>query len=345
MIEVRRLEKVYPPVAGGLLSHNEVRALRGVSLTISDGGALSIIGESGCGKTTFGRILAGLESYSGGDIVMDGSNLNSVANAERQRHFRRIQLIHQDPYTALNPSHTILHAMAVPLRIQANLLQKNDDWILNRSKELLAMVGLDPVGTLYKYPHALSGGQRQRVVIARALTVDPKILVADEAVSMIDVSMRLSILNLLSDLRERLGIGIVFITHDVAAARYIAKDGELCVLYRGEVMEYGQTDEIIVRPVHPYTQAMLSAMPVLRGLEEAGPDRYIPLEGMDDFDGQGIGCLFAPRCRHATTKCKDQHPDLVPWNDGPYPLPHHHACFYPIPRNVVASPINRDDTQ
>ncbi len=343
MIEVRKLEKVYPPVVGGLLSHNEVRALRGVSLSISDGGALSIIGESGCGKTTFGRILAGLESYSGGDIAMDGVALNSLPNNERQPYFRRIQLIHQDPYTALNPSHTILHAMAVPLRIQAKLQKKNDDWILNRSKELLAMVGLDPVGTLYKYPHALSGGQRQRVVIARALTVDPKILVADEAVSMIDVSMRLSILNLLSDLRVRLRIGIVFITHDVAAARYIAKDGELCVLYRGEVVEYGQTDEIIVRPVHPYTQAMLSAMPVLRGLEEAGPDRYIPLEGMDDFEGQGSGCLFAPRCRHATARCQEQHPDLVPWDDRLSSSSHHHACFYPIPRNVVARPINREN--
>ncbi len=344
MIEVRNLEKIYPPVAGGLLSHNEVRALRGVNLTISDGGALSIIGESGCGKTTFGRILAGLESSSGGEIVVDGTTLNSLPNRERQRYFRRIQLIHQDPYTALNPSHTILHAMAVPLRIQSNLLKKSDDWILGRSKELLAMVGLDPVGTLYKYPHALSGGQRQRVVIARALTVDPGVLVADEAVSMIDVSMRLSILNLLSDLRVRLGIGIVFITHDVAAARYIAQDGELCVLYRGEVMEYGQTDEIIVRPVHPYTQAMLSAMPVLRGLEEAGPDRYIPLEGMDVFEEKGHGCLFAPRCRHATARCQEQHPDLVSWDDRPSHLTHNHACFYPIPRSVVANPVHREDT-
>lgn len=339
MIEVESLRKTYPAVSGGLLTHGEVVALRRISLKIPDGGALSIIGESGCGKTTLGRTLAGLEEPSDGHIVMDQVNLMTLTSAERQSYFKKIQLVHQDPYTALNPAHTILHTLSVPLRIQARLSNHPSEWVLARSRELLTMVGLDPDGTLYKYPHALSGGQRQRVVIARALTVEPRAIVADEAVSMIDVSMRLAILNLLSDLRTRLGISIIFITHDVAAARYIAQDGELCVLYRGEVMESGSTDEVIVRPVHPYTQAMLSATPVLRGIEEPGPDRYIPIEGMENFDEVTSGCLFSPRCRHATTKCREQHPDLIQWDDNPTPSIRKHACFYPSPRQVVPIPI------
>jgi peptide/nickel transport system ATP-binding protein len=272
-------------------------------------------------------------------LTIDGVNLLTLTRKDRQAYFRKIQLVHQDPYTALNPAHTIFHALSVPLKIQSQLFDHNSEWVMARSTELLAMVGLDPEGTLYKYPHALSGGQRQRVVIARALTVDPTVIVADEAVSMIDVSMRLEILNLLSDLRTRLGIAIIFITHDVAAARYIANDGEICVLYRGEVMEYGKTDGVIVRPVHPYTQAMLSATPVLRGIEEPGPDRDIPVEGMENFDTLDSGCLFSPRCRHATARCREKHPDIMQWED---PLTHSirkHACFYPVPGNVVPVPI------
>lgn len=339
MIKVRNLHKTFP-AGSGLLGHGEVHALKGVSLDLRDGAAISLIGESGCGKTTLGRILAGLEPHSEGDLIYDEVNLDSLPEADRRPHFRKVQMVHQDPYTALNPSHTILQSLFAPLAWQAKKLDKDRNWMWHRARELLALVGLDPKGTLYKYPHALSGGQRQRVVIARALTVDPTVLIADEAVSMIDVSMRLDILNLLSDLRERTGVAILFITHDVAAARYIAADGEICVLYQGEIVEYGATDEIIEGPVHPYTQAMLSAMPVLRGLEEPGPDRYIPLEGFEENSEAGERCLFSPRCPYVMDQCKTVHPPLVPWTEGSGGGLRLHSCFYPTPRRVVATPIS-----
>ena len=338
MIEIRDLRKTFP-AGSGLLDRGEVHALKGVSLELKDGAAISLIGESGCGKTTLGRILAGLEPHTTGDLVYDGVNLGGLPVGERQPHFRKVQMVHQDPYTALNPSHTILQSLFAPLARQARKLGKDRKWMWRRVRELMSLVGLDPKGTLFKYPHALSGGQRQRVVIARALTVDPAVLIADEAVSMIDVSMRLDILNLLRDLRERTGVAILFITHDVAAARYIAADGEICVLYQGEIVEYGHTDEIIERPVHPYTQAMLSAMPVLRGLEEPGPDRYIPLEGFEENASSEERCLFSPRCPFATDQCKTAHPPLTAWNEGSDAAPRLHSCFYPTPRRVVATPL------
>lgn len=339
MIEVKSLEKVFP-AGSGLLGHGEIRALKGVSFTLKDGGAVSVIGESGCGKTTLGRILAGLEPHTGGELVYDEAPLSTLSAPDGDAHFRQVQMIHQDPYTALNPSHTILQALFAPLAKQAKKLGKDRGWMWRRAWELVSLVGLNPKGTLHKYPHALSGGQRQRVVIARALTVEPKVLVADEAVSMIDVSMRLDILNLLSDLRERMGVAILFITHDVAAARYIAADGDLLVLYQGEVVEYGGTDDIIEQPVHPYTQAILSAMPVLRGLEEPGPDRYIPPERFDDEPATGDRCLFSPRCAYATERCRTTHPPLMVWEEGGKAQPRLHACFYPEPRRVVATPIS-----
>lgn len=339
MIKVRNLQKTFP-AGNGLLGHGEVHALKGVSFDLNDGAAISLIGESGCGKTTLGRILAGLEPYTTGDLIYDEVNLGTLPETERRPHFRKVQMVHQDPYTALNPSHTILQSLFAPLAWQAKKLGKDRNWMWRRARELMALVGLDPKGTLYKYPHALSGGQRQRVVIARALTVDPTVLIADEAVSMIDVSMRLDILNLLSDLRERTGVAVLFITHDVAAARYIAGDGDICVLYQGEIVEYGATDEIIEQPVHPYTQAMLSAMPVLRGLEQPGPDRYIPLEGFEDEGSSEERCLFSPRCPYATNQCQTVHPPLVAWNEGSGGSPRLHSCFYPTPRRVVATPIS-----
>jgi peptide/nickel transport system ATP-binding protein len=200
-----------------------------------------------------------------------------------------------------------------------------------RARELLELVGLQPDGVLPKYPHQLSGGQRQRVVIARALTVDPEVLIADEAVSMIDVSMRLGILGLLRDLRSQLGISLVFITHDVATARYVGDGGELQVIYRGQVIERGPTDTIIQSPVHPYTQCLLSAIPVMRGLELPGPERLTPLGSLDER-AETNGCLFAPRCPFATDKCVTDRPSLVSF-DGPE---HQHACWHAEPRRVAA---------
>lgn len=336
MIEVAGIRKTFAG-RGGLLSSESVQALRGVSLTVPDGGAIALIGESGCGKTTLGRILCGLEPYDDGDVIVDGVSLNSLSPRRRQAQFRKVQLIHQDPYGALNPVRTVERSLYDPLKLHAGQTGRNSAWVRERARELLNLVGLDPDSTLYKYPHNLSGGQRQRVVIARALTVDPEALVADEAVSMIDVSLRLGILNLLSDLRLRLNIAIIFITHDVAAARYVAHDGNVAVIYRGEIMEYGAVDDVIQKPVNPYTQSLLSAVPVLRGLETPGPDRYIPQEAIE-ADASQVGCLFANRCPFATDRCRTSHPDLLPV-DEPNRLS---RCFYPKVRHVVAVPREQE---
>ncbi|MBR7835001.1 ABC transporter ATP-binding protein, partial [Actinospica durhamensis] len=240
---------------GAFTGARTVQALRGIDFTLPDGGAVSFIGESGCGKTTLGRILAGLETFDAGELRVDGQSVSGLSHKRRAELFQAIQLIHQDPYSVLNPTRTVATTLRDPLRMTAKRegAARDGDTLETRARELLELVGLDPDAVLPKYPHQLSGGQRQRVVIARALTVNPKVLIADEAVSMIDVSMRLGILSLLRDLRTRLGIGLVFITHDVATARYLGDGGELHVIYRGEVVERGPVDTVIQSPTHPYT--------------------------------------------------------------------------------------------
>ena len=333
MIEAHGIRRTYHRRT--LLGRTDVKALRGVDFELPNGGAISFIGESGCGKTTLGKILTGLESYDEGTLMIDGVDVAKTSGKKRARLFRQVQMIHQDPYSALNPTRTIRQILGDPLAMRAAELGKPKSWIDERAAELLNLVGLDAEGVLPKYPHALSGGQRQRIVIARALTVDPEVLIADECVSMIDVSMRLGILKLLRDLRADLGISLMFITHDVATARYIGDGGELHVIYRGEVIERGPTDQVITEPVHPYTQCLLSAVPVMHGLEESGSDRLVPLTTLDERVAAD-GCLFAPRCPFAQANCSTEHPKLMSYagDDG-----HRHACFYPEPRRVVATEL------
>ncbi len=328
MIEVKDLKKTY----AGRGSDTVVQALRGVSFEIQNGGALSFIGESGCGKTTVGRILTGLETPTAGTILWNGQDVYKMKAKDKKEVFRKVQLIHQDPYQALNPARTIEQALVDPLKVMAKKKGHDGSWIESRVTELLTLVGLDPATVMYKYPHMLSGGQRQRVVIARALTVEPEVLVADEAVSMIDVSLRLGILKLLRDLRQNLNISLLFITHDVAAARYVGTNGEIYVIYKGLVAEKATTDDIILRPRHPYSQALLSAVPVLKGIEVPGPERFIPVKEMDQNDQTDAGCLFAPRCPFAQDVCKAERPQLT--GQG-----HDFACHFPVERHVVATQV------
>ncbi|GLX93920.1 ABC transporter ATP-binding protein [Herbidospora sp. NBRC 101105] len=327
MITASGITKTYKQ-RGNLLGARAVPALRGVDFAIERGGAVTFIGESGCGKTTLGRIVAGLETYDGGDIVIDGTPMSSLKPRHREPFFRRIQLIHQDPYSALNPTRTIHQTLAAPLALRARQTGRDKAWMEERARELLALVGIDPGYVLPRYPHQLSGGMRQRVVIARALTVDPEVLVADESVSMIDVSLRLGVLALLKDLRERLNVSVLFITHDIATARYIGGDGELYVIYRGQVVESGPTESVISGPIHPYTQSLLSAIPVLHGVERPGPERVVPTEALNEAHPD-TGCLFARRCPFRTDRCEAAAPALV--SDGDQ----RHACYHPQRRDVI----------
>jgi peptide/nickel transport system ATP-binding protein len=316
-----------------MLGRRGVPALRGVDFTIPDRGAVSFIGESGCGKTTLGRILCGLEDFDGGDLIVAGQSMAGLKPGQRAPYHRRIQLIHQDPYSALNPTRTIGQILAAPLALRARQLGQDRGWIERRRAELLGFVGLDPDYVLPRYPHMLSGGMRQRVVIARALTVDPDVLVADEAVSMIDVSLRLGILQLLRDLRQAVGVSVLFITHDVATARYIGQDGQLYVIYRGTVVEQGDTDTVIQHPAHPYTQSLLSAIPVLQGIELPGPERVVPTGPLDERS-EPPGCLFEPRCPFAQADCRAAPPELAQLGG----TEQRHACLHPARRSVVAVP-------
>jgi peptide/nickel transport system ATP-binding protein len=329
MIEIKNLTKVFP-ARKGLLGHDAIKAVANVCFSIPEAGSASFIGESGSGKTTIGRILAGLETPSSGDIWIQGVNVTKMPQAERRRFLRQVQLIQQDPYQALNPARTIEQALGDPLKVIARERGQDSAWIQTRMHDVLHRVGIEPGSVLNKYPHMLSGGQRQRIVIARALTVDPKVLVADEAVSMIDVSLRLGVLKLLKDLREQFGISLLFITHDVASARYVGQNGQLFVIYKGMVIESGPTDQIIDQPYHPYTQALLSAVPVLKGLENPGPDRFIPLRGDDQELIPDTVCLYQPRCPFAQTKCREERPALQGTE-------HAHACHFPVVRRVVAT--------
>jgi oligopeptide/dipeptide ABC transporter ATP-binding protein len=332
VIEGRSLTKTFT-ARRGMLGRRGVRALRGVDFTIPHRGAVSFIGESGCGKTTLGRILCGFENFDGGDLVIADRSMAGLKPGQRAPYHRRVQMIHQDPYSALNPTRTIGQILAAPLALRARQIGADRGWPERRRSELLGFVGLDPDYVLPRYPHMLSGGMRQRVVIARALTVDPDALVADEAVSMIDVSLRLGILQLLRDLRDTVGVSVLFITHDVATARYVGHGGQLYVIYRGTVVEQGDTDTVIQHPTHPYTQCLLSAIPVLRGIESPGPERVVPTGPLDERS-EPAGCLFQPRCPFAEADCRAVSPELGRLG-GTEQL---HACLHPARRSVVAVP-------
>jgi peptide/nickel transport system ATP-binding protein len=329
VIEAEGIVRTYKTTSS-LGGERTVYALRGVDFALPEAGAVSFIGESGCGKTTLGKVLTGLEVPDEGRLVINGTDVLALPMRKRGEHFRRVQMVHQDPYSALNPTHTVDQILGAPLALTRG---RNRSAITARAAELLDLVGLDPYVVLPKYPHQLSGGQRQRVVIARALTVDPEVLVADEAVSMIDVSLRLGILRLLRDLRRDLGVSLLFITHDVATARYVGDGGEIRVLYRGVIIESGSTDDVIQHPVHPYTQCLLSAIPVMRGLEREGAQRQVPLAALDER-AEPPGCLFAPRCPFAQPECTEARPPLVTEASG-----HKHACLFPQARDVVPSAL------
>lgn len=292
-------------------------AVDDVSLQVSGGDILCLVGESGCGKTTTGKLVAGLVRPTYGQILFEGQDIWQLEPKGFKRYRTAVQLIHQDPYASLNPAHTVFDIISAPLFRHRLVSDRAHAW--QRCIELFHIVGLTPPEDLMrKHPHELSGGQRQRVSVARALTVNPKFIVADEAVSMVDVSIRVSLLTMLGRLRSEFGVTFLFITHDLALAKYFAWEGRIAVMYVGSMMEVADTPRLVNDPLHPYTQALLSAVP------EADPEltrnkERVALRSQDipSLLDLPSGCRFHPRCpRFVEGLCDVERPALMPTGDG-----------------------------
>ena len=258
ILEVDHLQMYFPVKSSGLLRRTvgHVQAVDGVSFQVPTGGALGLVGESGCGKSTTGRLITRLLTPTAGEIRFEGQDIAHLSPRELKPLRREIQMIFQDPYTSLNPRHTVGSIVGAPLEIH-KVVPGNK--VLERVQELLEIVGLNPEH-YNRYPNEFSGGQRQRIGIARALTLNPKLLVADEPVSALDVSIQAQVLNLLEDIQDRLGLAYLFIAHDLSVVRHIAD--RVCVMYLGAIVEEAPTDDLFESPSHPYTQALISAVPV-----------------------------------------------------------------------------------
>jgi oligopeptide/dipeptide ABC transporter ATP-binding protein len=317
LMELTNLRKLFP-IKGGLFSETKyVHALDGVTLSLAKGEVLAVVGESGCGKSTLALTLLNLEKPTEGKIIFNTKDVTNPKGAEVKALRRNVQMIFQDPYESLDPTMTVAELVAEPLVIHK--LFKTRAERVAKVKEALEDVGLSPAESyMSRYPHELSGGQRQRVVIASALVLEPELLIADEPVSMLDVSIRADILNLLSDLQKNKGISFIFITHDLSTAASFAN--RIAVMYLGRIVEIGTTHEVLKSPQHPYTKALLSVSPVAnprlrrkRQILEGDPPNPIHLPK---------GCRFAPRCPVVINQCKEVDPRLEAMNAS-----HEVACI------------------
>lgn len=295
----------------GLLSKPlEAKVVVDVNLDINPGEIVALVGESGCGKTTIGKVVAGLLKPTKGQVLFNGIDISKM-NRKQYEEFRNgVQIVQQDSYAALNPARTIYQSLADPL-IQKKIVRNHKE-AREKIFELLKIVELNPPEQfIEKYPHQLSGGQRQRILMARAISLSPKLIVADEPISMIDVSLRIAILKLMANLNKTLGIAFVYITHDLATARYIAQQGRIAVMYLGKLVELGDVNKVIEEPKHPYLQALLSAVPIPDPVI-ARLERKLPLKSLDmpSVMNPPSGCRFNPRCIYATEICENKEPAL-----------------------------------
>jgi peptide/nickel transport system ATP-binding protein len=304
-LEVRNLTKQFP--IGSAVRRSRVHAVDDVSFELRPGTITALVGESGSGKSTVARLLARLVEPSTGTVLFEGRDAARVKGRRDDLHYRsQVQVIFQDPFGSLNPVKTIHHHIARPLRIHHIVPRDRVD---ERVHELLAGVGLVPPAEIAaKYPHELSGGQRQRVSIARALAVEPKVVLADEPTSMLDVSIRIGILNLMTRLKEERGIAFLYVTHDLACARYVADD--ILVLYAGQIVEQGPVEDVLASPLHPYTQLLLAAAP--DAAKQLRPEHIEPRgSGASAAIGPVEGCRFVARCALAIDVCARVTPELV----------------------------------
>ena len=301
ILRVNNVSRIYETSGGGFGRKNKVSALDGVSFNLVQGETLGIVGESGCGKSTLGRIISRLDSPTSGEIIYKGNDIAKKSLAAMRPLRKEIQFIFQDPYASLNPRRQIGAIIEEPMRIHG----VSKDERRARAHELLEKVGLDK-NSYEKYPHEFSGGQRQRVVIARALTLKPELIIADEPVSALDVSIQAQVLNLFKELQDEMKLTYIFVAHDLGVVRHISD--RIAVMYLGKIVELGSVEEIYNNPQHPYTKALLSANPRID--QSAQSTRQILTGDIPSPLNRPSGCSFHTRCPIAVAECSTREPEL-----------------------------------
>ncbi|MGV2130605.1 ABC transporter ATP-binding protein [Agrobacterium vitis] len=306
-------------------SGQTVYAVDNVSFEVMPGETLGLVGESGCGKSTLGRCLVRLYSVSAGKVILEGNDIAPLTQRELRPYRRRMQMIFQDPAASLNPRRRIGDLIAEPLRVHRIA---DRDGIEQRLRDLMEIVGL-PTAFLQRYPHEFSGGQRQRIGIARALALEPRLIVADEPVSALDVSVQAQIVNLFMDLRRQLALTTIFVAHDLSVVRQVSD--RTAVMYLGSIVEIGATDMLFQRPAHPYTQALLSAIPVPEVGANIRRQRVILKGEIPSPLAPPSGCRFHPRCPVAQSRCAVERPALTSLGQG-----RQVACHFPLTLSAPA---------
>ena len=328
LLEAVDLTKHFPVRSGAFRRGMKevVHAVDGVSLEVRRGETLGIVGESGCGKSTLGRLLVRLHSPTSGTVRFAGTDITSLSKRELRPFRREMQMIFQDPYASLNPRKRVGQILEDPFRIHRSGSARE---IRKDVQRLLEVVGLAP-DHVNRYPHEFSGGQRQRIGVARALALNPQLIVADEPVSALDVSIQAQVINLLDDLQDTFHLTYVFIAHDLGIVHHVSD--RIAVMYLGVVVELGGSDDLFTHPIHPYTEALLSAIPAIEAYEAAGaaPRERIVLEGEVPSPIQPpSGCRFHPRCSYATEICRVERPQLELHAGGRFA-----ACHHPLDRGA-----------
>jgi oligopeptide transport system ATP-binding protein len=307
ILELRDVSTHFPVSHGFIFKRQlgTVKAVDGVTLSLGRGEVLGLVGESGCGKSTLARTILQLIPPTGGAVILEGRNLTE-AGAEVRAVRRDLQMVFQDPYASLNPRMTVFDTLAEPLRVHGVCAP---DAIPDRVAQLMEIVGLAPRFS-QKYPHEFSGGQRQRIAIARALALEPKVIIADEPVSALDVSIQAQILNLLAELGRKMNLSLIFIAHDLSVVKHISD--RVAVMYLGKIVELGPAVDVIERPLHPYTRALVSAIPQPDPDVERARQRIVLPGDPPSPINPPVGCTFHPRCPYAQEKCRQTVPPLIP---------------------------------